>query len=199
MKTNAAFGLATFALLFAFTQIAIAQGPKHSLRDDIRGLYSPSPESRARASARLVEAGPAAIPSLKSIVCGAYKSDSDVAWREAAKAVGQLKAEDASLCLVRLLARDPTLNVFASEETIIAYDPAYAALLQIGEPAIPSISMALLSLHPDQAFLGLRILQKIGTPEAKAAVEAYIEALENQTKLAKGVLSDFPRENQGRK
>lgn len=161
------------------------------LDPDIQGLYSENAEFRAQARARLVEAGPQAVPLLLPLLCEASKSSSDLAWREAAKAIGDLKAKAGALCLVRLLANDLTLNVFASEDTISASDPAYVALRQIGEPAVDAISTALPSLHPDQAYLALRILRGIGTPKAKHAIEAYVHQLENQTRLAKEILSDF--------
>jgi hypothetical protein len=76
------------------------------LDSDIQGLYSKNAEFRAQARARLVQAGPEAVPLLLPLLCQASKSSSDSAWREAAKAIGDLKAEAGALCLVRLLASD---------------------------------------------------------------------------------------------
>jgi hypothetical protein len=190
MRATTAILILGSCLLFAALSSRATQTARQ-LESDIQGLYSNNAEFRAQARARLVEAGPQAVPLLLPVVCQASKSNSDSAWREAAKAIGELRAEAGALCLVRLLASDLTLNVFASEDTIAASDAAYVALLQIGDPSVGAISTALPSLHPDQAYLALRILRRIGTPKARAAVEAYLHGLENQTRLAREILSDF--------
>lgn len=177
-------------LVLAASNLGAAQTSR-KLTSDIQDLYSTNADVRARARARLVEGGPKSVPLLVPVICRTDKSDSDLAWREAAKAIGQLKAEAGALCLVRLLASNPTLNVFGPEDTIAESDPAYVALLQLGEPAIFAISTALPSLHPNQAYLALRVLQKIGTPKAKAAVEVYLHELEMQTRMTREILSDF--------
>ena len=192
MKTSRNIGILAFCVLSpALGPYAAGQQRERPLKDDIRELYSNSAKARAEATKRLVEAGPAAIPLLLPVLCDKSKPNFDVAWRPAAKALGELKAEGAVPCLVQELASDVTLSVYKPEKTIADYEPAFSALVQIGEPAVPAISRYLPTLHPNKAYLALRVLRVINTPSAKAAVEAYIKLLENQTRLAKEVLEDF--------
>jgi hypothetical protein len=171
---------------------AVGQTRVQSLHDDVRELYSRSENVRADAASRLIDAGPTAIPILLPVLCDQSKPNFDVAWKPAAKALGELKAEAAAPCLVQLLALgDVSLSVFKPEKTIFDYEPAFAALVQIGEPGVPAIARSLPSLHPDKAYLALRVLRVINTTSAKAAVENYIRLLENQTRLARNVLNDF--------
>jgi len=193
MKTNPIIGILPFCVLALALSLQLARQLRgQSLKDDIRELYSNSARVRADATTRLVEAGPAAIPLLLPVLCDESKPNFDVAWRHAARALGELKAGAAAPCLVQMLSLgDVTLSVFKPEKTIFDDDPAFAALVQIGEPAVPAIARYLPSLHPNKAYLALRVLRVINTPSAKAAVEAYIKLLENQTRLAKEVLDDF--------
>jgi hypothetical protein len=165
---------------------------RQSLGDDIHRLYSKSAKERADATSRLVDAGPAAIPLLLPVLCDKSKPNFDLAWRHAAKALGELKAEVAAPCLVQMLALgDVTLSVFKPEKTILDNEPSFAALVEIGEPAVPAIARYLPTLHPDQAYLALRVLRVINTPSARVALEDYIKLLQDQTRLAKEVLDDF--------
>jgi hypothetical protein len=146
---------------------------------DVSQLYSDSDSIRVNAANRLV-------------LCDKAGANSDVAWRSAAKVLGELKAERAAPCLIQKLALgDVTLSVFKPEKTIAEYDPAFAALVQIGQPTIPAIQRALPSLHPDKAYLALRVLRVINTPAAKEVAEGYFKLLERQAKLTSEVVSDF--------
>jgi len=166
---------------------AAAQQSAQRFEREVRELYSNNSGVRAEATHRLVEAGPATIPALLPVLCDKSKVNFDVAWRSAAKALGDLKADAAAPCLVQMLALgDVTLSVYKPEATIAEYEPAFAALVQIGEPAIPAIERALPSLHPDQSYLALRVLRVINTPAARAAVEDYIALLEHSPPALSG-------------
>lgn len=155
-------------------------------------LYNSDPTARAQATAKLIKVGPSAVPVLLPVLCDASKPNSETAWRSAAEALGELRAEAAVPCLVRnLAAGDLTQSVFKPTEVIAEREPSFVALIKIGEPAIPAIQRYLPMLHPDQAYLALRVLLIIGTPTAKSAVNDYIRLMENQTRLAKEILAEF--------
>lgn len=159
---------------------------------DAAALYSSSEAVREGAANRLIQAGPKTIHLLVPILCDRNKPNFNSAWRSAAKVLGRLKAEEAAPCLVQLLGSgDVTLSPFMSRDLIEQREPAFSALVEIGEAAVPSISRALPSLHPDSAYLGLRVLSSINIPSARTAVENYINFLEKQTQLAKEILQGF--------
>jgi HEAT repeat protein len=183
--------VAFFFLSFDMIPNTTGQSGNKEIESDINNLYSANANVRTQAAQRLVAIGPSAIPWLLPVLCDGSKSIFGVAWRSAAKALGDLKAEAAVRCLLDLLGTDLTLDISRPTEQIIAREPAFGALLQIGEPAVPTISRCLPFMGPNNAYLALRILRKIDTPNAKAAVESYVSVLENQTRLAKGILADF--------
>lgn len=163
-----------------------------AIQRDVLDLYSSSASTRTAAAGRLVAAGPSVVPAVLPVLCDKSRPNFEVAWRHAARVLGELKAEAAAPCLIKVLALgQPTLSVFKSEATIAEYDPAFVALIQIDEAAIPPIARALPSMHPDQSYLALRVLRVINTPSARAAVEAYIGVLNSETQHAKQVLDDF--------
>jgi hypothetical protein len=193
MRISRTIGILAFCVIFpGLGTNAAPQRREQSLEHDVRELYSNSAMVRADATSRLIEAGPVAVPLLLPVLCDKSKPNFEVAWRPAAKVLGELKSEAAAPCLVQMLALgDVTLSVYKPEKTISEYEPAFAALVEIGEPVVPAIARALPSLQPDKAYLALRVLRVINTPSAKAAVEAYMKLLESQTRLAKQVLDDF--------
>src|SRR5260370_26679165 len=159
------------------------QRGKQSIENDISRLYSSNAKTRADAATRLAGAGPGAIPLLVPVICDKAKPDFDVAWPDAAKVLGELKAEAAAPCLIQMLMyKYPSIGpvVMKPDETLARIDPAFAALVQIGEPAVPAIRKRLPLLGPDPAIMALRVLRAINTPNAKEAVEAYIKSLEEQ-------------------
>jgi hypothetical protein len=191
MKTTKAVAVVAFSI-FLLAPHAKGQQSRQTLSRSVRELYSDNATIRADAARKLVAAGPTSIPMLLPVLCDASKPNFDVAWRTAATVAGQLKAVAAAPCLIQTLGLgDVTLSVFKPEKTIAEYEPGFAALIQIGEPAVPAIARALPSLHPDKAYLALRVLRVINTPAAKAAAEDYLKVLQNETRIAKEVLDDF--------
>ena len=191
MKRTRATGILLFCMLSPVLA-SDGEGRRRQLENEAVKLYGDSANERADAAHNLVQAGPAAIPVLLTVLCDTSKPKFDLAWRPAAKALGELKSEAAAPCLVHMLGLgDVTLSAFKSEKTIAEHEPAFTALVQIGEPVVPVIERSLGSLHPDKAYLALRVLRVINTPRAKVAVEAYIKLLEDQSRLAKEVLNDF--------
>lgn len=158
----------------------------------VNQLYSESDSIRANAANWLVGDGQEVIPSVLPVLCTKGETNSNAAWQSAAKVLGELKAESATPCLIQKLALgDVTLSVFKPEKTIAEYDPAFAALVRIGQPTIPAIQRALPSLHPDKAYLALRVLRVINTAEAKEVAEGYLKLLQSQAKLTNEVINDF--------
>lgn len=170
------------------------QHGKKSIENDISKLYSSNAKTRADAAARLATAGTDAIPLLVPVICDKAKPDFDVAWPDAAKVLGELKAEVAAPCLIELLMyKYPSIGpvVMKSDETLGRVDPAFAALVRIGEPAVPSLRKRLPFLGPDPAIMALRVLRAINTPSAKEAAEAYIKGLQEQIRFADEILRAF--------
>lgn len=161
------------------------------LENDISKLYSGDANVRTEAAKRLAASGSAAIPLLVPVVCDKSKLNFDVAWQAAAKALADLKAEAGARCLVQMLAYDLSPPIYKPDKTLVDSDPAFAALVEIGEPVVSTVRQYLPVLHPDQAYLALRVLRVINTPPAKQAAEAYIQLLENQIRLSKGVIEEF--------
>ena len=187
-------GFTLFLLICYVTGNASEQPQKQTTEDQAKRLYSEDAGTRSNAAKRLAAAGPSAIPSLVSVLCDKTRKNFDVAWPVAAKVLGELKAEAAAPCLVEMLMdKYPSIGpvVGKSDETLANVDPAFAALVQIGEPAVPAIRRRLPFLLPEPAIMALRVLRAINTPSAKDAAEAYIKFIEDQSRLANQILRDF--------
>jgi hypothetical protein len=107
------------------------------------------------------------------------------------QALGELKAKTAAACLATLLAHNfPPIGPASmkSDETITQFDPAFAPLIEIGDPAVHAIRAELPFLHPEGAYVALRVLRRINTSSAKEAIDAYIKVLNEQITLANTVL-----------
>jgi HEAT repeat protein len=170
------------------------QDGKQSLENDIAGLYSSNAKTRADAATRLATVGTDAIPLLVPVICDKAKPDFDVAWPSAAKILGELKAEAAAPCLIQMLmSKYPSIGpvVMKPDETLARADPAFAALVQIGEPAVPAIRKRLPFLGPDPAIMALRVLRAINTPSAREAAKAYVKGLQEQLRFADEILAEF--------
>jgi hypothetical protein len=179
-------------LLCGVPLFASGRSSTKSVNEDVNRLYDAKTQNDA--ANRLLAAGPRVIPLVLPVICDKTKSRFDVAWPIAAKVLGEMKAEAASRCLVSLLMYDyPPLGpvVMKSDKTLIEVDPAFAALVRIGEPAVPAIRSHLPFLGPEQALMALRVLRIINTPSAKEAAEAYLKLLQDQIRLAGDILLDF--------
>ncbi len=187
--------LMCWALSLGLSASAAGYPTEEELKNDVPKLYSANPQTRELAARKLVAAGRRSIPLLLPVLCDDSKPHSDRAWPVAAKALGELRAEAAAPCLVRMLEREMPSAAGAlemkSDEALADLDPAFAALVRIGEPAVPAIRQRLPFLYPGQAYLALRVLRIFQTPSAKEAAEFYIRSLEDRTRQAKRVLQDF--------
>lgn len=186
--------LVSCILICSGGSLSSEQHAKHSIRDDISKLYSNNTKTRADAAIRLAGAGPSAIPFLVPVICDRGKSNFEVAWPDAAKILGELKAQPASPCLIDMLMYNyPSIGPVMTkpDDTLASVDPAFAALVRIGEPAVPSIRKRLPFLGPEPAIMALRVLRAINTSNAKQAAEAYIKGLQEQIRFAGDILRDF--------
>jgi hypothetical protein len=175
--------------LFSHFQASSADGQS---RSDARKLYDGDARVREDAAERLVAKGQEAIPYLLPVLCQRSKPHFDEAWPVAAKALARLKAAEASRCLVPLLLSGfAYVGITQSDEKIEEMDPAFAALVQIGDPAVPAIRDRLPMLPFAKSYLALRALRAIGTPAAKSAIHDYISALQRQISLANEMLQQF--------
>lgn len=161
---------------------------------DVAKLYSEDANTRASAAKRLMAAGPAVIPALVAVICNPDDQRSQFAWREAAEVLGRLKAAAAASCLAARLmdgffADKPVLMI--PDDRLIREDPAFAALVAIGAPAVPGIRPRIFHLRAEPALLALRVLRIINTPEAKEAGEAYLRFLADQTRFANEIMEGF--------
>jgi HEAT repeat protein len=188
------FFAACWVLCCSLCVLAAGQTSGPALNKDVHALYSHNDRVRREAAQRLVANGPTAIPSLVNVLCDESKSHFDLAWPIAAKALGELKATEAGPCLIRMLGRNyPPIGepVTKTDHTLRRVDPAFAALVQIGEPIVPAIRLNLPLLHPSNSLMAVRILRLINTPTAKEAAEAYVKVLENQIQSTKQVIAEF--------
>jgi HEAT repeat protein len=188
--------LAIYCIMSGAYALAAAQS-RQTIEDDIHALYQSNDEVRQEAAQRLVARGSKAVPLLIGVLCNESKPHFDLAWPIAANALGELKAEAAAPCLVRMLGRNypPIGSPFAkTDETLRNVDPAFRALVQIGPPAVPAIRSHLALLHPEYSLMAVRVLRLINTPEAKEAAEAYINFLEDQIRCTKQVVADFGKD-----
>jgi hypothetical protein len=185
------------AVVFCALMLSASLKPqaRQAIESDINVLYGTDPDIvKTQAANRLVAVGPSAIPMLVPVICDRSKPNFNSAWPFAAKALGQLRAEPAAHCLVNLLGLNfpPIGPVFMkSDETIARADPAFAALVQIGEPAVSMIRYELPFLGPENAYEALRVLRLIKTPSAKEAVDTYIKTLNRQVGLANKILDGW--------
>jgi len=179
------------ALSWSLCAQTAGQHRKGTLEADIRELYNVNTKARSQAASRLVEAGPAAIPLLVPVICDKSKPNFDAAWPTAARALGELKGQAAAPCLVQMLRYDPTMNIFMPDKTLIDVDPAFAALVEIGEPVVPTVRRYIHILQYDQSYLALRVLRVINTPPAKQAAKEYVQALNDQIRHSEEVIEEF--------
>jgi hypothetical protein len=184
--------LAFCALSSTLSPALMTRETNQAIEDEVNILYGSSPDIvKTQAVDRLVAIGPDAIPLLVPVICDKSKPNFDLAWPFAAKALGELKAKNAAACLATLLAYNfPPIGPASmkSDETITQVDPAFAPLIEIGEPGVYAIRAVLPFLHPEGAYVALRVLRRINTPSAREAVDAYIKYLNNQIRLANTVL-----------
>jgi hypothetical protein len=185
-----------FLALFLSVSVSSANTPALDLERDTRDLYTKNPKVRADAAERLVSAGSVAIPLLKHVLCDQSKANFNLAWPAAAKALGELKAKSAIPCLIKMLMYDYPNALgpveMKSDETLAGVDPAFVALVQIGEPAVPVIRRHLPFLGPERALMAVRVLHRIDTDSAKEAVDSYIRVLENQAHSVKILMESPP-------
>jgi hypothetical protein len=170
------------------------RGGKQELRCEVIRLYSRDAQVRADAASRLTTLGSSAIPSLTEVVCDRSKSNFDSAWPVAAKALGDMKAKAAVPCLIELLMYNyPSIGpvIMKPDETLADVDPSFAALVRIGEPAVPEVRKRLPFLGPEEAIMALRVLRAINTPGARDAAESYITVLQDQLRFSQQVLEEF--------
>jgi hypothetical protein len=195
--TRAAVTLALFILCVGPSPKSAGQSGTQAIRNDVTKLYSASADERTQAANSLVAKGPSVIPSLLPVLCDSSKANFDRAWPIAAKALGELKAGDAAACLVDMLMHNAAVDaglgalILKSDKTLADVDPAFAALLQIGEPTVHTIQRQLPFLGPEHAYLVLRVLRRIKTPTAKEAISQYINTLNNQIRLANKILDGW--------
>jgi len=182
--------------ILSFSVSAFSSEPElgSSVKGDINWLYHGNAKRRTEAAERLVAAGPRVIPLLLPVICDRTKPRFKEAWPIAAKILGEMKAKAAAPCLVDLLMYEyPPMGpvIMKTDETLMGVDPAFAALVRIGEPAVPAIRAHLPFLGPEAAIMALRVLRVINTPSAREAAETYIKTLQHQLRFAGQVLEDF--------
>src|SRR5579884_4291222 len=183
-----------FSCTFSFCEKPARQDSHASLRTQVRELYSEDESTRMRGTSKLVAAGAPAIPLLISVLHDQTNPHFEVAWPAAARGLGQLKAVNAVPSLIRLLGEGLEINVVGkSDETLAERNAAFAALVEIGEPAVPMIRRMLPLLEFNEAYMALRVLQAIGSPEAREATKRYISGLEDQLRIANEVLKGFDK------
>jgi hypothetical protein len=182
------------AVSLLFIVACASASERDTVAKEVKNLYSENPHIRESAVARLTAGGPVVVSALIPVICDRAKLHFDRAWPLAARVLGQLRAQDAAPCLAGLLMYNyPAIGpvVIKPDETLINVDPAFAALIRIGEPAVPAIRKQLPFLGPEPAIMALRVLRKINTPSARDAAEAYARMLHDQVRFTEQVIQEF--------
>ena len=134
-----------------------------------------APETQDRAEQMLLARG-ASDPSVRNylveklpdfIAAGAKKSQ---AWSSAVRLAGGLKIVEAAPALTKWVAKDEAGDTSIGVHLRLQDDLAGAALVQIGDPAVPAIATALESAPPEQRLKLYLALNLIDSPKAKATM-----------------------------
>ncbi len=200
MKIQCFFGKAallgvSFVILNLALPMANGQTLDDRIKADIGSLYGRDGQERGRATRDLVEIGRASVPSLLAVLNNDKHPDFERAYRSAATALGDLKASEAAPRLGWLLGTGDSATIIMegkTDESLAAIDPAFGALVKIGDPAVPELKKELSVGSWNKRYLILRILRSIGTPDSLALGKAYIETIESELRVAKRL---FPQEN----
>jgi hypothetical protein len=180
--------------LSSITASAFDKGQRDLIEKSARDLYSASKVVRSNAARTIAEIGTPAVPRLLKVACGAERKGFDLAGPLAIKLLGEMKAEAAVPCLIdRLMYWYPLIGpvTMKNDKTLASVDPAFVALISIGDPGVSLIKRYLPSLPSSKAMMALRALRAINTPSAKDAIRDYVKFLENQTRTANSLLEQF--------
>jgi len=186
--------IAVFLIESLSNPVLGSQMTSPTMRDEVRKLYNTNVKVRNEAALRLKTAGEPARPLLTKVICNRSATHFDIAWPNAARILGELKAASAVPCLVDLLMYAyPSIGpvIMKSDQTLASVDPAFAALVAIGDPAVPELRRRLPFVSLASSVMMLRVLQAIHTPPAREAVQNYIETLNIQTQMANQILRNF--------
>jgi len=96
------------------------------------------------------------------------------AWSSAVRLAGGLKIVEAAPALTKWAGKDEVGDTSIGVFLRLQNDPAGAALVQIGDPAVPAIVTALESAPPGQRLKLYLALGLIDSPQAKNAVADHL-------------------------
>lgn len=150
-------------------------------QSSVQDLYSAKASIRSAAVERLVRAGPRAVPSLISVLNNREHPQFKRAWPLAAHVLSQMKAVEAVPSLLSLIHEDPTLNAeMKTDEAISSAEPAFKALIAIGQAGVAAIRQRLPMLDVERGYMATRVLRAIGTPDAIEGISTYVQLLHRQ-------------------
>jgi hypothetical protein len=98
----------------------------------------------------------------------------DPVWMNAVRLAGELKIEEAAPSLAKWISVRDSPIVSLSAESYLKDSPAGHALVQIGNPAIPAVQMALNRGNDDERWESSRALILIDTPQALAVLREHV-------------------------
>jgi HEAT repeat protein len=163
--------------LAVFSQVAGETNDRSlsSVGQLVEDLYSPDPSVVTGAQEKLMKMSHRSVENRGEIVRRlvevldeprAQQVAYSNAWYASAELLGNLKATEAIDALVRHL--DYTNGIVGLST---AHIPAVRALIKIGKPTIPALSIALSDVSPSIRSLAARALGDIGGHEAVSALE----------------------------
>ena len=164
------------------------------------GLYSKDSAVRERARRELIAAGDHCIPVMERVSWYDPKFDYRLFEEEKIKVLSGLRTRAAVLGLVECIGYSrswTTVPTIAAEETVRRDFPSYAALVEMGQQAVPELGQGLV-WHGTRDVLIVKALRNIGGPEATEHVRRYVNSLEGELQHAKLVLQEMEKDQKAR-
>lgn len=105
----------------------------------------------------------------------------DPVWLNAVRLAGELKIDEAAQSLAKWISVRDSPVMTLSAESYLRDSPAGHALVQIGDPAIPSLQKVLNQGNDDERWESSRALLLIDTPQALAVLREHITRETDET------------------
>jgi HEAT repeat protein len=94
-------------------------------------------------------------------------------WVNAARLAGSLRLAEAVPALAKRIGVNTGGTIGLSDEVILRHSPAARALVDIGEPAVPSLRLILQGAKLNERWVAVWALRAIGSPAAMSGLRAH--------------------------
>ena len=117
------------------------------------------------------------------------------AWVNAARLAGNLRLVEAASALARWIGVNTGGTTTLSTEVRLQHSPAARALVDIGEPALPSLRLILQRAKLNERWVAVWALDAIGSPNAMSVLRAHAprEPDPNLQKFIEKIIGISPR------